>query len=116
MNQPPRRPVDPQLLFGISLFAGLLLAWPALRSAMHGGTDIVVAGMRLLVAIAFAWTGGYLITTLFTSYAATAGERERLERERPVRDGDGYDGPLRRAGDPVALPAGESAPSEPLSS
>jgi hypothetical protein len=102
MNQPTRRPFDPHLLFGISLLAGLALAWPALRSAMHGGTDIIVAGVRLLISIGFAWTGGYLITTLFTSFAATANDRERADR-----DAADDEGPRRRVSDPVALPAGD---------
>jgi len=103
MSQPTRRPVDPHLLFAISLLAGLALAWPALRSAMHGGTDIIMAGVRLLISIGFAWTGCYLITTLFTSFAATASDRERADRD----GADDHDGPRRRANDPVALPAGD---------
>ena len=107
MSPRSHRPADPQLLFGVSLLAGLALAWPTLRSAMHGGTDIAVAGARLLIAIAFAWTGGYLITTLFASFAATTGERGPDHDRDHDRD---HGGPRRRATDAVALPAGAGDP------
>ena len=66
----PRSGVDPQLLFGISLLAGLVLAWPALSSAMHGHSDIVAAGARLLLSIAAAWACGFFLSSLIGGYAA----------------------------------------------
>ncbi len=99
--EPPRR-VEPQLLFGISLLGGLALSWRALSSAMHGDVDITVAGVRLLVSIAFVWACSYGITALFTSYSMTADRRTH-----DAVHGDGAGTPRRRAGE---LPApGEAA-------
>lgn len=94
------RRVDPQLLFGISLFAGLVLAAPALHGALEGDVDIVVAGIRLLVSIAFAWCAVYAITWLFVTFAMQA------DVSPAPRDDDSL---RRRATDqPLALPEGPS--------
>jgi hypothetical protein len=92
----PRR-VEPQLLFGVSLLGGLALSWRALSGAMHGDVDITVAGVRLLVAIAFVWACAYGITALLTSYSVAA---DRRARETPP---DPSDGPRRRAAELPAL-------------
>ena len=83
MNEPRRPRVDPQLLFGISLIIGLFLAWPSLSSAMKGNSDIVAAGIRLLLSIGVAWTGCFLVSTLIGGYAREIDVRESdQERQR----------------------------------
>ncbi len=89
-ERPPH--VDPQLLFGISLLAGLALSAQALNGAMHGDVDITVAGLRLLVAIAFSWAAIYGITAMFASFSAHVDQAARDTAERP-------DTPRRRATD-----------------
>jgi hypothetical protein len=99
----PRR-VEPQLLFGVSLIGGLALSWRALSGAMHGDVDITVAGVRLLVSIAFVWVCSYGITALLTSYSVAADRRAR----DTAASTDASDGPRRRAADEPAVPeAGE---------
>jgi hypothetical protein len=85
-DDPKPKAVDPQLLYGISLLGGLILAWPSLASAMRGNADIIAAGIRLLLSIAVVWTGGYLITTLIAGYARAipSGEID-LEEHAPTR-------------------------------
>jgi len=87
----PARRVDPELLFGISLLAGLALSASSLSGALHGDVDITVAGLRLLVAIAFSWAASYGITAMFTSFSARADELARAEH--------GNDNLQRRASD-----------------
>lgn len=90
MNKPRRPAVDPQLLFGISLIIGLFLAWPSLSSAMQGNSDIVAAGVRLLLSIGVAWTGCFLVSTLIGGYAREIDvresdqERQRVEAETSI--------------------------------
>src|SRR3954468_13233087 len=66
------RRVDPHLIFGISLFAALVLSWPSLAGAMHGEIDIVQAGIRLLIALAISWAGCYAVGSLVYGYAQSA--------------------------------------------
>lgn len=63
------RGLDPEMLYGIALLGGLALAWPAMSSAMHGETDILGAGIRLLVSVAALWAGLHLVNTLIGNYA-----------------------------------------------
>jgi hypothetical protein len=97
--EPPRR-VEPQLLFGVSLLGGLALSWRALSGAMHGDVDITIAGIRLLVSIAFVWACSYGITSLFTSYSIAADRR--AHDAPPAPDDAGM--PRRRAGELPAAP------------
>ena len=83
----PRRPaVDPQLLYGFSLIIGLIVTWPSLNSAMHGNSDIVAAGIRLLVTIALSWTGCFLVSNLIGGYSREIDirERQRVEAETSI--------------------------------
>ena len=67
---PKPKHIDPQLLYGLSLLGGLVLSWPSLATAMRGESDIIAAGIRLLLSIAVVWTGGFFITSLIGGYAA----------------------------------------------
>ncbi len=69
-DTPKPKRVDPQLLYGLSLLGGLALSWPSLASAMRGETDIIAAGIRLLLSISIVWIGAYFITSLIGGYAA----------------------------------------------
>ena len=67
--------VNPQFVFGMSLFFGLALSWSALSGAMSGSVDIVSAGTHLLIAVAFSWAGGYGLCSLLTSFANASAVR-----------------------------------------
>ncbi len=104
-EMPTRRGIDPQLLYGLSLLGGLALAWPSLASAMKGNTDIIAAGIRLLLSIAFVWTGGYLITTMLSGYARTvdqAASATAAEGGSDRRAITSADGPLAVRSEPIA--------------
>jgi hypothetical protein len=61
------------MLYGWSLLGGLALTWPALSSAMHGDSDIVAAGIRLLLSVAVLWAGLHLVNSLIGNYAHGVG-------------------------------------------
>lgn len=69
-DAPKPKRIDPQLLYGLSLLGGLAMSWPSFATAMRGESDIIAAGIRLLLSIAVVWTGGFFITSLIGGYAA----------------------------------------------
>jgi hypothetical protein len=77
-----RAGVDPEVLFGISLLIGLALSWGALDGAMHGRVDILAAGVRLLVAVAFAWAGCFGVATMVTGFARDVAARDAAVEAR----------------------------------
>lgn len=60
--------VDPALIFGCSLLFSLVLAYPTLRGTLDGRIDIVVAGLRYLVALGFSWVALFGLFTLVSGY------------------------------------------------
>ena len=65
---------------------GLIVTWPSRNSAMHGKSDIVAAGIRLLVSIAVSWTGCFLVSNLIGGYSREIDilERQRVEAETSI--------------------------------
>lgn len=118
MNEPRRPAVDPQLLFGISLVIGLFLAWPSLSTAMHGDSDIVAAGIRLLLSIGVAWTGCFLLSNLIGGYARefdireSDAERQRVEAETSFerRSKDAAGGSTTSAANALSAPVPNQLP------
>jgi hypothetical protein len=104
-----RATVDPALLFGISLILSLVLWWPSLTAALHGGLDITVAGLRYLAALGVSWVCVYLLGSLFTAYGRGAPSSQPAPPTPPAP----VEHPLRRAEDPLALDAGTGAESRP---
>lgn len=71
MNELDGRPgsrVDPAFVFGCSLLFSLVLSYPSLRASLDGRIDIVVAGMRYLVALGFSWVALFGLFTLVSTY------------------------------------------------
>lgn len=72
MSEDRRRlKVDPLLVFGLSLIVSLALSWPGFAGAMNGSADIIVVGVRFLIAVAVVWTGLFLVASLIAGYAAS---------------------------------------------
>jgi hypothetical protein len=102
VNPNPTRRVDPHLVFGISLFAALVLSWPSLAGAMHGRVDIVDAGVHLLVAVAVSWAGCYMVGSLVYGYAQSVAQTGPTPVAATTATAPALDTPQRRATDVAA--------------
>jgi hypothetical protein len=107
-SERPARPVDPALMFGISLGLSLLLWWPTLHAALNGSIDITVAGLRYLASLGLSWVGVFALSTLLATYGHEASTPPALPpgtAEHPLRrvdDPEVIDVPAVAAEDPAA--------------
>lgn len=91
--------VDPALVFGCSLLFSLVLAYPTLRGTLDGRVDIVVAGLRYLVALGFSWVALFGLFTLVSGYGRELPPAPSAET--PPAEAAAF--PLRRADDVLDL-------------
>ena len=63
-NPPTRPQIDGWLVLAIALVVSLAISWSALAGAMRGDADILAAGARYLVGLAFSWAGVFGFATL----------------------------------------------------
>lgn len=105
--------VDPALVFGCSLLFSLVLAYPTLRGTLDGRIDIVVAGLRYLVALGFSWVALFGLFTLVSGYGRDLPPAPL--RDLPPAEPSAH--PLRRVDDVLDLRdapiEGGSAPAPP---
>jgi hypothetical protein len=82
--------VDPIFTFGVSLVVSLIVWFPSLRLAMHGGIDITDAGSRYFLTLLLSWAGVHLFCAVIAMCAS--GPRcpppPRAATEQPARRRD----------------------------
>jgi hypothetical protein len=71
--------VDPQLVFGLSLLGALAISWPGFSAAMRGSADIMLVGVRFLIAVAVVWTGLFCVASIIAGFASTVPEPEESD-------------------------------------
>lgn len=102
--------IDPALVFACSLLFSLILSYPTLRGVLDGQVDIVIAGLRYLVALGFSWVALFGLFTLVSGYAQ---EAEPPESEAPPTVVPDEPHPLRRRDDVLDLSEGTVESPEP---
>jgi hypothetical protein len=82
--------VDPTFTFGVGLVVSLIVWFPSLRLAMHGGLDITDAGLRYFLALLLSWAGVHLVCTVIAMCASDPRRPPppRAATEQPARGRD----------------------------